>query len=438
VRICVDLPDPQLRRALIDLLRSAGHAAAARDDRRSGWDLEISTRLPPVTAEVGRTRLILQRWSDPVANRDPRGALEAALRNQGTVVWRAPLDTRLLVEVLGKGVRSESPPAMPTEGALEEAPHPWLLLDPRSGTIEAWNELASHLFERAGGTPRLSELPLAADLQEALTSESEGVRFDELSGRGHITVWWTNRRGFRVACLLEALPAQSAAARHRQSLAELGTMAATLAHEIRNPVASLAGALDLLETETDPDDRAEVLGMARERLRQLARLLDKTLTLSRPLTGPAEAVEMQPAIESALFNLSLDPALEGVEILFDMPAAPVPVQAFEGPLIQALTNLLLNAAQAQEGIGKIHISLLREGRQAVLRIADEGPGIPQDKHREVFKPFYTTRASGTGLGLAEVRRAVNAMGGTVNLEDSKKGACFRIELPLATRQSPAP
>jgi len=437
MRICVRLSDPLLSRALVDLLRMRGHDAASLAECEPGCELRIANRAPQTTCHDGHAVLILQRGMDPAADLQPRAALEAALTENGTAVWRAPLDTRLLLDVLdgregspGKNLLREAsePPS------LAQSPHAWLAIDPHRMIVTAGSDQARDLMGVREDLPGLSldQAHLPERLREAVLEDSEGLRTTEILGRDHVAAWWTDQHGSRVVCLLEAVPLNTPAARHRQSLAELGRTAATLAHEIRNPVASVAGALDLLESETDPEDRAEVLGMARERLRQMARLLDKTLSLSRPIRGPAEPVELRPAIDSALSNLSMNPIMEHVRIDFDMPGAPVPVSAYEGPLVQAFTNLLLNAAQAQNGRGTIRVSLEVSGTRAVVRIHDEGPGIPPDKRTEIFKPFYTTRPEGTGLGLAEVRRAMQAMGGSVRLDNVERGACFRIDLPLAT------
>ena len=79
----------------------------------------------------------------------------------------------------------------------------------------------------------------------------------------------------------------------------------------------------------------------------------------------------------------------------------------------------------------IRLSLDRDGRRAFIRVRDEGPGIAPEKREEIFKPFYTTKVSGTGLGLPEVRRAMEVTGGAVTVEDVDEGACICLELPLA-------
>jgi len=316
---------------------------------------------------------------------------------------------------------------------LSAARHAWIVTDPEAHAIVAANIEAIALLQLPA-EPRgaeLRSLPLGPRLLVALRDASEGLRTAQVANEPHLATWWTDKHGQRVLCFLPSPSLSRPADRAVRALANLGKMAATLAHEIRNPVASLAGALELLESVEDPVDRSEILGMAHERLKQLSRLLEKTLTLARPIDGPTEEVPVQPVIASAVSTMRLDPHFEHVTISVDEPEQAVVVRAFEGPLLQALLNLLLNAAQAQEGQGAVHVELEVDRGRALLRIRDEGPGIPPGKRDEVFQPFYTTRTSGTGLGLAEVRKALEAFDGDIEIIDSDVGACFQLELPLA-------
>ncbi|MDJ0523160.1 MAG: HAMP domain-containing sensor histidine kinase [Planctomycetota bacterium] len=433
MRICVHLPDPMLARALIDLLRAKGHEATQLA-HGGDCDLLIQTDTAPAEETEGAT-LILRRTAGRLSDQQPADALRRALAENGTAVWRAPLDVGLLLQVLERGDAVESR-ASASEDAppdLSRAPHAWLLLDIGKNRVDAANPEARAVLDLPSDVRELAlgDLPIAGALREAIREDSEGIRPGEVAGSPSTTAWWTDRRGRRIVCFLQAPTLQSPAARNRQSLAELGQMAATLTHEIRNPVASLAGALDLLETEEDPIDRAEILEMARDRLKQLSRLLEKTLNLARPITAPTEDVELEPVIASAVSTLTLDPRFQHIDMDIAVPPGPVVALALEGPLLQSLTNLLLNAAQAQGGRGRIRIELTADSRRAFLRVSDEGPGIPPEKRQEIFKPFYTTKPAGTGLGLAEVRRAMEAMDGAVIVEEAEGGASFRLELPLA-------
>ncbi len=182
-----------------------------------------------------------------------------------------------------------------------------------------------------------------------------------------------------------------------------------------------------------PDERADVARMAKSRLAQMKSLLDDTLRLARPLRGPPTVLDPVPALASAVDIARSDPRFQGVEVCLEVGAETLEVRSYEEPLRQAVLNLLVNAVEAQGSTGCIVVSLGRaEGGRAAIRVRDEGPGIPPDDRTKVFAPFWTTKAAGTGLGLAFVRRLAEGSGGAVDVEEvPPPGACLRILLPRA-------
>jgi len=424
--------DARLTGALVALLRGGGHDARPREQCTEACDLRIQSEIGGASENGHTATLVLARSPDTTPSENPRTALAEALQEGGTAVWRSPLDASLLLSLLGDQAPEPEAPGDGWVPRLTDAPYAWLLIDGEEGRLLAANRAARQLLDLPADLTGcwLSDLALPGHLREGLYEDSDGIRTGEVAGRGSLIAWWTDGRGRRVACFFDAPGLDTPAVRHRQALAELGKMAATLAHEIRNPVASVAGALDLLESEEDPEDRAEILELARERVKQLAALLDKTLSLARPIQGPAESIQLRAALESALSTIALSDSMRKVEVKLEVDRS-ICVNAHLGPLVQALTNILLNAAQAQEGKGSIEVSVTTDARRAILRVHDEGPGIPPAKRKEIFKPFYTTKSSGTGLGLAEVQRALRASAGAIAVEDVEHGACIRIELPLS-------
>ena len=103
----------------------------------------------------------------------------------------------------------------------------------------------------------------------------------------------------------------------------------------------------------------------------------------------------------------------------------------------ALLNVMLNAGEASPAGGVVQVDLERNGAAARVRVRDSGPGIPLDQRERVFEPFYTTKASGTGLGLALAQRTIEEHGGTIRVEDAARGASFVIELPLVAPENRA-
>jgi signal transduction histidine kinase len=117
-----------------------------------------------------------------------------------------------------------------------------------------------------------------------------------------------------------------------------------------------------------------------------------------------------------------------VAVSVDVPAG-VPLDADPDQLTRVVTNLLINASQAMNGSGHIWIDGQREGTTTTLRIRDDGPGVPAEVRDRIFEALFTTKAKGSGLGLALCRRIVEAHGGTIVLEASERGAMFKIIVP---------
>ena len=131
-----------------------------------------------------------------------------------------------------------------------------------------------------------------------------------------------------------------------------------------------------------------------------------------------------------------EPELANLAIDIEAPSETVLVEVHMHPIRQALLNLLRNAAQAQDGEGRVHVRVLPSDSQVHIDVQDEGPGVPASSKDRIFEPFYTTKTAGTGLGLAYVRRVVEACGGTVTLLDTKRGATFRLSLVRSEAAEP--
>ncbi len=426
IGICVR--DPLLQRALVDLLRAEGHEAVTPELGLEDCRLRIISEQEIDGGVLPDCATLILAHHAEVKSKDPRGELEAALESGGLCTWSPPLNASLLLSVVGTGGdRARAPVEAPD---LSDAPHPWMLVDPNASRLIAANAEACGMLDiDAGGCP-LTDLAIPGALREGLAERSEGIFPLQNVDGGRWAVWWTDRSGRRVVCLMHVPGEHSADTRHQHLLAEIGRMTSTLAHEIRNPIASIAGAFELLESESDPTDRKEILDMARERLSQMSQLLEKTLLLARPIDEPPEFVALQPLIDSVVDSIRLDPRFAGIAIEASYPEDAVHVRAHAQPLQGALGNVLINAAQAQDGEGTIDVTLEVDSRRAMIRVRDAGPGVPPERREEVFRPFYTTKEAGTGLGLAEVRRAIEAAGGAISLEEVDEGACFRMELPL--------
>jgi two-component system, NtrC family, sensor histidine kinase PilS len=220
-----------------------------------------------------------------------------------------------------------------------------------------------------------------------------------------------------------------------ERLADLGRLAAGLAHELRNPLASMSGSLELLRANASlVDEDRRLMDIVLREAERLGHLVTDFLSFARPAPPRALAVDLAEIAEDTLRVFVHDRLAAGV----DVERALEPARAACDPdqLRQVLWNLLANAAQACGEAAAprrtIRVSSGREGGAAFLEVADDGPGIAEAELARIFLPFHTTKPEGTGLGLATVHRIVDAHGGTVAVDSAVgRGARFRIRLPAA-------
>jgi PAS domain S-box-containing protein len=216
-----------------------------------------------------------------------------------------------------------------------------------------------------------------------------------------------------------------AALREQTSLAQLGKMAAVVAHEVRNPLAGMRGALQVLgrrQTATD-EDRA-VLGDIVGRIDALSDIVHDLLLFARPHDPVLATVSLKTLVREIAELLRNDPQFAGVTVHADLP--DVTCLADREQLRLVLLNLYVNSAQAMQGKGPIHVSSARTSKGLELHIADDGPGLTHEARERLFEPFYTTKHQGTGLGLVTARRILEAHNGTLELESPPHGGTIAI------------
>lgn len=223
----------------------------------------------------------------------------------------------------------------------------------------------------------------------------------------------------------------------RERLAALGELSAVIAHEVRNPLGVIFNSVGSLRRLLQPQgDVRLLLDIVGEEADRLNRMVGDLLDYSRPLQPALAEVQLRPLIEESLASArrQIGAAAEQVKAHVRVAAEVATLQADARLLRQALVNLFLNAHQAMPRGGHLDVRAARgdlDGRAcAELVVSDSGPGIPADVGARVFLPFFTTRPTGTGLGLAVVRRIVEGHGGAVNLGVPVSGAEFHLRLPL--------
>jgi len=220
----------------------------------------------------------------------------------------------------------------------------------------------------------------------------------------------------------------------RESLAAIGEMAAAVAHEIKNPLAGIGGAVQVIMRDFPEDDpRREIVLEVRNQVRRLDRTVADLLTFSRPTTPRPATIDLVEFLERILRVLGEEPVLKRHRVDVDVPAG-LGVRADPQLLENIMLNLLLNAGQALGSReGTIRVRAAEDGAHTRLSVTDDGPGIAPDVMPRLFKPFFTTRTRGTGLGLAIVKKFVGLMGGRIDVQTQPGATTFTVVLP-----APAP
>jgi PAS domain S-box-containing protein len=226
---------------------------------------------------------------------------------------------------------------------------------------------------------------------------------------------------------IESLRAQ---VRQKDQLATLGEMAATVAHEIRNPLGGIRGFATLLARDLEPNDpRRRLVEKILLGTRELDGVVMDLLEYTRPVQLRLRPTHCADLIEAALGYLDLDgrpiAIVNGTE-----PAARVLVDPDK--MRQALLNILLNAVQSIEAKGEVRIRTEVEPDSVSIAITDTGCGMTPEQVQEAFSPFFTTKEKGTGLGLSVAAKIVTGHGGSLSVESQVgRGSTFRVHLPKA-------
>ena len=208
--------------------------------------------------------------------------------------------------------------------------------------------------------------------------------------------------------------------REQEALARLGQMAAVVAHEVKNPIAGIRGALLVIGSRMPGDARDKpIIGEIIARLDGLNGIVQDLLVFARPRELRVEPTDLQALVVRTVDHLKRDPSLHALAI--DVAAQDAVVQVDAEQLQLAVQNVLMNAAQAMNGAGAIHVAITRDDGRWTISVADTGPGMPPDVKAKVFEPFFTTRSRGTGLGLPIARRVVEAHGGTIDVDTPAGG-----------------
>ena len=217
-----------------------------------------------------------------------------------------------------------------------------------------------------------------------------------------------------------------------EHLATLGELAAGLAHEIRNPLAGIAGVVDVMGKELPAESGSRaVLADVQNEILHIQNILNDLLSYARPRPPTFHPADLNVTIEQAVMLARQQVRTRSVRVLF-APNPSLPPVAHDPALIQQVVlNLVLNGIQAIPGEGAVDIALSREDDHALISVKDNGKGISPDSLPKIFRPFFTTRKEGTGLGLSLANGIVQSHGGKIEATSALgQGTQFRIHLPI--------
>jgi hypothetical protein len=277
------------------------------------------------------------------------------------------------------------------------------------------------------------------ELQVQVESAAERTRIQVAPGRAGL-----DALGDQVGALVEKLEETDAAlAEHRrrliqsEKLSAVGELATKLAHEVLNPLAGMKAAVQLLARQGVDAETAEALNREITRVEALVRRL---VNFSRPLAPRGEVTTVESLLDAAVEAAQPALARHGVAVERRADAGLPPVEVDPLLVTQALVNLLTNAAEAMgpDGGGAVELRAARAvvlGRDEIaIRVTDRGPGLSDGDARELFKPFFTTKRDGHGLGLAISQNILLEHGGRIvarnRPREEGRGAVFEVQLPI--------
>jgi two-component system, LuxR family, sensor kinase FixL len=203
--------------------------------------------------------------------------------------------------------------------------------------------------------------------------------------------------------------------REQAALARLGEMAAVLAHEVKNPLAAVRGAIQVIGRRLPAESKdGPIVKEIIARIDGLNNLLQDLLLFARTPKPKMASVEIAPLLQLTADLLSKDPAFSGVGI--EITGSARPVEGDMELLRIVFQNLFINAAQAMQGHGSLRIAIAGTGDRVDVRVTDTGPGIPEEARANLFRPFFTTKSRGTGLGLSTAKRLLESQNATIVVE----------------------
>lgn len=296
----------------------------------------------------------------------------------------------------------------------------------------------------AGRGDRCPECPAVESLVHGRSVEALGVHTDSKTGEVlalecHPLVLPDGRRHvLLVERVITEQKKLQARLLHQEKMAAFGLLAASIAHDMGNPIASMEAQLQILDDERMPSDCAEVVGTVRTEAARLRRILRELVDFARRRRDEASLVSIQSVVEDALRLIRHDRRMRKVALTVDFDRDAPAVWLVEDHLMQVVLNLLMNALDAMPDGGTLRVEVRALGASVALRVHDDGEGMDRAVLARCFEPLFTTKApgKGTGLGLSICRDIIEGAGGKIELHSSRgRGTTAVVMFPGAKETS---
>lgn len=228
---------------------------------------------------------------------------------------------------------------------------------------------------------------------------------------------------------LTEIKKSEAEAKRKEKLAAIGELSRNIAHEIRNPLASLKGSVEmLLENRISDEQKRRLMEIALKEMDRLNKIISDFLLYTKPAPPNLKTLDLVKLLDDISIMLKSSPKAKGVKIIREGTSALL-IKADEAQLKQVFLNLGNNALEAMPGGGNLTISVVNDGSEVRISFTDTGQGIKEEDIDKIFYPFYSTKEDGTGLGLSIAYKIIEEHRGKISVKSNQSGTTFEVTLP---------
>ena len=336
--------------------------------------------------------------------------------DEGVPGWVVQHCQPLLVEDARMDARVH--PIVVTEGVLSVLAVPLITHGQVTGVLTLFSQTSTHAFDQ-------STLQLAQVFADQSAVFLENAR---LVGELRHSAAELERRVEERTRQLKEKQVQIIQA---EKMAAVGRLAASMAHEINNPLQAITLHLQLMADEMQSPETARQLNIVQQEFNRIAGIVERLLDFQRPQAGEMQPINILATLETILTLADKQLERTGIDLVRLLPVESPLVAAVENQMKQVFLNLVLNAAEVMPEGGTLTIAARREDDEIIIEFADSGPGLDEETAARIFEPFFTTKSDGSGLGLAISHEIVANHDGTLTVASRPGGgAVFTVTLPV--------